>query len=211
MNRIAFNLNRVKLEYYEEIKEKHINIEETSSDGAALLKVEFQSDTDKTFIRLLKEHSSWLNYAKNQRCADGIIIEINSKDYSSCNIYIFELKRKIDASKWTSDVKAQFRGATLRAFAFISSLGISQINSMEYFTCFVNSNMDTSVIAAKSKLKVHPSSPIRSKGFMGIKDEEILEWDENTINIFGNKYNHHKIQLTLNTDFVGVGSYQIQN
>jgi len=211
MNKIGYDLRRVKQEYYSVIEGLSLFIEETSKDGEAQLRVVFESDEDKTFIRLLQENSGWLNYAVNKRCADGIVIEIDSKSHSRCNLYIMELKRSVDSEKWTSDIKSQFRGATLRAMAFLSSLGITQVVNQEYFTGFVHSKMDDSVAALKAKQKVNTSSPIAKKGFLGVKDEEILEWEQGKIKVFGGEFAHHKVPLVLDDRNIGVGEVSISN
>ncbi len=71
---IGLDLSRVKDEYYE-LTEEQITVVEESADGRAELTLIFKPKPDKQRIRLLKEHDSWLQYAKVIKCTDGVIIE----------------------------------------------------------------------------------------------------------------------------------------
>ncbi|MGG1619343.1 hypothetical protein [Paenibacillus sp. NRS-1781] len=209
MVKIDYDLSRIKSEFYEVINGTELQVDETSDSGKAKVTVIFDSVEDREFIRLLQEtNTSWLAYTKNSRCADGVIIEISTLNQSQCKIYIMELKRTINPDKWTTDVRAQFRGATLRALSFLSSLGIRNVTEIEYFTGFVHSDMEDQIRAIKAKKSINPTSPIAKKNFLGVKETETLEWEAENITIFGNDFTHHKINLILD-DNVGVGSVHI--
>jgi|GEM_PF-1552716 len=206
MNRIGFDLKRIDPKYYSIVTDNTLEVGEASQDGAACIRVVFQSEGKREFIQLLQEQTSWLQYIVNQKCADGIIIDIDATNRARCNLYIFELKRTVNADKWTGDIKAQFRGATLRAMAFLSTLGVTQIDRQEYFTGFVHNHMGQSIDAVKAKQHINPSSPIAKKGFVGrrTKDHEILEWEQEEIEVFQSRYAHRKIELALDEQNVGI-------
>lgn len=209
MINISYDLKRIKQDYYCIINSSTILIDETSDDGRAELTMEFQKTSGRQFIKLLRETDhSWLGYLENNSCADGIIIELIG---TSCNLYIVELKRTVNDQKWTGKIRKQFRGATLRALAFLSSLGIKDIMNIEYFTAYVTSYMDQHIQAAKAKQKISNSSIIGKKAKLGIKDEEVLEWELDEITVFNSKFTHHKVELQRNANDIGIGNFIVNN
>ncbi|MBD2845054.1 hypothetical protein IDH44_07615 [Paenibacillus sp. IB182496] len=214
MIRIGFDLARIKEEYYckLELDDLTFILTEDDDEGRAELKMRFQTSENCEFIRLLGETDhSLLKYLNNTGCADGIIVESDLSDRSRCNIYIVELKRTVNDQKWTGKVRKQYRGATLRVLSFLSTLGITQVSKIEYITGYVYSSMDQHIDAVKSKRKVAQTSLIGKKTFLGIKDEEVLEWEQDEIRLFQGNFKHRKVQLVLNDQDVGTGAVSIEN
>ncbi|WP_338553628.1 hypothetical protein [Paenibacillus sp. KS-LC4] len=133
---IGYDLSRVNGAYYEVLSNR-FTLREEAEDGAAELEIYFTAQADKQYIRLLKEHDHILTYTENRKCADGIILEWNL--VGSCNrgakVYIIELKTGIGVNTWKK-VKKQFQGATFRALAFASTIGVGPVEQIYYFTAF---------------------------------------------------------------------------
>lgn len=209
---IKFDLNRIDPSFYDTIDHSEVEITETADDGKARLTLCFQANNSKKFIRLLKERNdNWLTYIKHKKCADGIIIQYDPNCCTHANVYIVELKKKINGRKWTGRVKEQFKGATLRALSFLSTAGITHIEKLEYITGYVESDMDNTIQAIKNKPNIHSGSPISKKVLPGIKETEILEWEKDEIEIFHSTFTHHKVQLTLDREDIGIGQLDISH
>lgn len=71
--------------------------------------------------------------------------------------------------------------------------------------------MDEHIAAVKAKQRINQSSMIGREGLVGIKDEEILEWDHGEIRVFRSNCIHHKIKLELNDQDSGIGKISIDN
>ena len=136
---------------------------------------------------------------------------MNKTDFLTCNIYIVELKRTVNSDKWTSDIKFQFRGATLRALSFLSTLGITKVGKIQYYTGFVNDDIQNEVEKLKLQRNLRDTSIIGKKSLVGVKAEETLEWDSDKVKIFGKEYLHHKIKLQVNCNNLAVGNIDVKD
>ncbi|MFC0211819.1 hypothetical protein ACFFK0_05005 [Paenibacillus chartarius] len=183
---IGFNINRAKAQFYE-IFESEVVISENSDEGRAELTVIFQDHRGKKFIRLLREHDPILQYADNQKCADGIIIECTASDCQRAKIYIIELKTTIGVMTW-NDVKAQFRGATLRALAFATSIGINHIEAISYCTAYLEDS-EIKKIAEAIERQSNLTGTVAKKRPIGINPSEIKEWNDTKITPFREQKN----------------------
>lgn len=67
---------------------------------------------------------------------------------------IIELKSKVTASKW-SEVLGQFRGATLRALAFCSTIGITNVTNIRFcISCVDRSRIDEEKVVHEQQKKI---------------------------------------------------------
>ncbi|MGB8954577.1 MAG: hypothetical protein WCC10_04340 [Tumebacillaceae bacterium] len=180
MINIGFNLGRVNPDYFELCSSHVIVVEETSKKGEAELTCTFQEG--KEYIRLLKEHDHILTYCMNRKCADGIIIELDPADQSQARVHIIELKKSMGSRTWEK-VKEQFYGASLRALAFASSVGIHRILSIHYYTGYVDDDeMKKSIETTRMQSEI--TGTIARKVRTAINPEELKEWQLDTVKVF---------------------------
>jgi hypothetical protein len=203
---IGFDFDRVDEKFIR--KENHqILINEAQDSGEAALTVTFPNTPDLTYYKLCEEHTAWLHYAVNKKCADGIIIQINQLTYEA-NIYVFELKSSLSYTTWSKVLK-QFRGALLRAISLCNTVGIKDIKEVFLYTSFTDSSiLDSEMEAIKKQQSIQGFAA--RKQFVGVKNKEIIEWGKDTIKLFPDSqdFSHKKILLT-NQLGINIGSYVI--
>lgn len=207
MIKIGIDFNRINSEYYEKKLSHIIPIEETKVQGKAKLDITFPNTPSVTYYKLCKETSSWLNFATNKNCADGIVIGIESNE--KAKIYIIELKSKLSASKW-STVLNQFRGSLLRALAFCNTIGIQDIEEVNFYTSFVDRSQIDREKDINEKQKGLKGGIIANKQMTGRRLTDIEQWDTTDIKPFprGDFFAHKTINL-IKIKGVNTGSYAI--
>ncbi|MGZ4031744.1 MAG: hypothetical protein ACXVP2_06270 [Tumebacillaceae bacterium] len=127
------------------------------------------------------------------QCADAIIFE--KHDEESWNLHIMECKKSIsDGDKW-KDIKEQFEGAILNAYALMGILGIQKINQTTFYTAH---RTDTFT----EKLETNPNL---FKASADGESNRNIEWMQDRVNVFSLKDAPHvKVKLD------GEGKGQIQ-
>lgn len=207
MINIGVDFQRIKTEYYEEKSSNIIAIEETNEKGKAKLTVTFPNQHSVTYYKLCNETSSWLNFAINNHCADGIIIGIDSN--VKARIYIFELKSKITAAKWSTVLK-QYRGSILRALSFCHTIGIREIEEVRFYTSFIDrTQIDKEKFVNEEQKKIK-GGIISRKQMLGRRLTDIEQWDTSRVKPFPNSqfFTHKTITLTKSGG-INTGSYTI--
>ncbi|MFD1780692.1 hypothetical protein ACFSFW_18665 [Fredinandcohnia salidurans] len=202
---IGIDFNRVLENFYK--KENHkIIINETQDSGKAELEVIFPNLPNISYYKLEEEKTQWLKFINNQKCADGVVLQINESQNRHAIIYIFELKSTLSSSTWSKVLK-QYRGALLRAISFCNVVGISDIREVYLYTSFTDSSkLDSEKKAIESQQNV--KGLIAKKRFVGLKSEEILKWGNTNIKLFpnGGYFPHQKITLR-HVNGVNTGSF----
>jgi len=206
MINIGIDFNRINKNYYEK-KSNIIIIDEMNEKGKAELTVTFPNITTVAYYKLCQETSSWLNFANNSSCADGIIIGIESN--KKAKIYIIELKSKMSAAKW-SKVLNQFRGSILRAIAFCNTIGIQEIEEVSLYTSFIDRTIIDREKFVNEKRKTIKGGIIKQKLMSGSRLTDIDQWDNQTIRPFPkSQFFEHKTINLMKVNNINKGSFII--
>ncbi|MCQ4088651.1 hypothetical protein [Saccharibacillus sp. JS10] len=204
----GFDLRRADPQYFQEVGQV-VTIEEKGNDGKANLTLNFKTHPYKKRIQLLLEHDPWLRYTERaKRCADGVIIEYDATSPYAASIYIFELKRTIDFTKW-SKVKTQFEGATLRALSFCTTIGLkpSEIRFHTVFSYDKILQKEIEILEAQQRV----TGLIALKSLTGFNNREVREWNQTTVApIEGSnlRLSHQHIQLQEISQ-TGIGKFDL--
>lgn len=131
-----------------------------------------------------------LRYLTQRKVADGTVCEFLSND--TVILHLLECKRTVKEKSW-QQVKEQFHGALLNAFAVCGVLNVKQIAEVRLYTAYRDDKLDPVNTANPSLLK----APVGGK-----QPAPAIEWQQGRVRILEHQFLHQKIQL----DHLGLAS-----
>lgn len=175
-----------------QIAEREFSVQEKAKEGIANIACQVGGDAIVFTIEGKKGFQSlWI-----KKCADAIVFEQCEED--RWNLHIIECKRTVRERNW-EDIKEQFSGAILHAYAIMGILGIQQFDKIQCYTAFRTNLLDPE----------ESPNPILYK--MPEEDESLDitfdDWFNGRISLlFLDELEHHKIRL----DDMGNGEVMLE-
>lgn len=178
-----------------EISDQSFHLIETNKDGEADLRV----DVSAPCILFRDLENKKLQYFKNQKCADYVVLELTGDIWC---MHIFEFKRTVTSKEW-EHTKVQFAGALQNALALAGVLDVDiKLEQVQLYTAYRNDKIRDAANPAKQRLQMHD----RQSETSSTKDQD---WNQQmvTIDFPGIVHlEHYKIQLDIED---GTGAYAL--
>lgn len=186
-SRIKFAMDNFIVEDYFTSMKNAYDLKETAESGKSLLKLSIDGENicveefdKKKRCGFLREPSTF----GMQKCIDHFLLKKNGDVW---NLYMIEMKSKVDDSKWY-DIKAKVRSSFLNIKALCEFLGIS-IGDIHTFTTyeregFIQPENTSDPLTLKQPLGEKASNLKRDeweKGIIRIKVDEILTFRHKAI------------------------------
>ncbi|MBC7907680.1 MAG: hypothetical protein H7Y60_13185 [Rhodospirillaceae bacterium] len=162
-------LNRDRLEF----SETRVHVEETAREGKGVVSFDLTSPCLR--LKVGEKPIAWL---AEQRCADGLILELSN---GRLRVHIIELKKIVRAVTWAS-IQEQFAGMLRNALAVIGVAGLPEMFEVVFYTAFT-----------QDEVSATPDSLMETKFEVGEAPLAPNSWTATHIDICHVRGAHHKI------------------
>lgn len=156
-----------------------VRVVEANEEGEAEVTI---SSTNRLLLVNTSDKSA-LRYLSQRKVADGTVCEFLSDD--AVILHLMECKRTVKENTWRQ-IKEQFQGALLNAFAVCGLLNVKQIAEVRLYTAYREDKLDPVTTANPSLLK----APVGGKAA-----SSAIEWRQGQVRILDHGFKHQKVPL----------------
>ncbi|WP_139491722.1 hypothetical protein [Brevibacillus dissolubilis] len=120
---------------YQKSTKHGLILKEVNEEGRA--EVHFCTDHNELYSFRLEGNNKF-PYLTNQKCADGIILELRQEQWF---LHVIEFKKTMKKDIWNK-TKVQYEGAVLRMHAIMGILGIEKLDGIYFYSAFRNNDFE---------------------------------------------------------------------